>query len=312
MNRLSLEYFLQVEKERNMTKAAATLGISQQALSYHISRLEKEFGVRLFKRTNPLTPTIAGKQLVKRAEEYLRIYNSIYKEMKDIKDFKKAELNIGVSYTHGKMILPDILPLYKSLFPQVTINLVEGNTTYLKEILKQGELDLIIGHGTLDYSEVETESIILHSEQVMLLLVIPNQILDIYFPDTAEELCQKLENYVDLTLLSNCPFLLMNSHYTVRKITDEFFSAQGVTPRVILEMENSETMLSLCLAGMGIMFYPDVSTNFEQRVENQARLFPMGYKSLTEVLYISYSTTQYVTRAMREFITLAQKVNVHS
>ena len=63
MNFLNLYYFRVAAEELSFTNAAKRLFISQQSLSNHISRLENEFGVILFNRTQPITLTEAGKSL---------------------------------------------------------------------------------------------------------------------------------------------------------------------------------------------------------------------------------------------------------
>ena len=55
MNLKSIEYFLITVEEMNFTRAAGRLYISQQALSSHISRLEEEYGIRLFERKPALS-----------------------------------------------------------------------------------------------------------------------------------------------------------------------------------------------------------------------------------------------------------------
>lgn len=49
INHLNIRYFITVARELNITKAAEKLYISQQALSNHVSSLEKEMGVKLLK-----------------------------------------------------------------------------------------------------------------------------------------------------------------------------------------------------------------------------------------------------------------------
>ena len=60
MNLKSIEYFLITVEEMNFTRAAGRLYISQQALSSHISRLEEEYGIRLFERRPALSPHAGG------------------------------------------------------------------------------------------------------------------------------------------------------------------------------------------------------------------------------------------------------------
>ena len=69
MNFLTMEYFLAVAQEKNFTRAAARMNITQQTLSAHIGALEKELGCRLFDRTKPLRLTYAGETLLRYAGE---------------------------------------------------------------------------------------------------------------------------------------------------------------------------------------------------------------------------------------------------
>ncbi len=63
MNLKSIEYFLITVEEMNFTRAAGRLYISQQALSSHISRLEEEYGIRLFERRPALSLTPEGEEM---------------------------------------------------------------------------------------------------------------------------------------------------------------------------------------------------------------------------------------------------------
>ena len=84
MNFTSLKYFLAVAEEQNITKAAEKLFISQQALSGHITRLEKELGVRLFDRQPSLALTYAGRELKKHAEEAGQKLSNMFKFCEDV------------------------------------------------------------------------------------------------------------------------------------------------------------------------------------------------------------------------------------
>ena len=94
MNFLNLYYFRVAAEELSFTNAAKRLFISQQSLSNHISRLENEFGVILFNRTQPITLTEAGKSLYASSKVLLQQKEQIEKSMQDIRDFRKGELTL--------------------------------------------------------------------------------------------------------------------------------------------------------------------------------------------------------------------------
>ena len=173
MNFLNLYYFRVAAEELSFTNAAKRLFISQQSLSNHISRLENEFGVIHFNRTKPITLTEAGKSLYASSKVLLHQKEQIEKSMQDIRDFRKGELTLGISTSRGAVMLPKILPEFRSAFPQIKLNLVEGTTKEINQALFEGRADLCIGFAINDPEKVHEE--LLHTES--LVCVIPNSFL---------------------------------------------------------------------------------------------------------------------------------------
>ena len=65
MNFSSMEYFIVLAQERNFTRAAERLHITQQSLSSHIAGMEKELGSQLLVRHVPLELTYAGEVMLR-------------------------------------------------------------------------------------------------------------------------------------------------------------------------------------------------------------------------------------------------------
>ncbi|CUU48503.1 LysR family transcriptional regulator [Clostridium beijerinckii] len=307
MNFLNLEYFLTAAEELNFTKAAKKLFISQQSLSSHISKLENDLGVELFNRTVPLTLTPAGKSLVKNAVRILDLKEQSVKELADIKDFKRGDLFIGASHTRGRAFLPEILPYYNEKFPNINLHLLEGNSKELDAALLKGDVDLIIG--MLPFNVENVEIVPLCNEEV--LMVVPDNILVKYFPNNYKEVKQKLEKDMDITLLKDCPFLMVNAKNRVRIIADEMFNEKEIKPNIILETESIETVLALSVKGMGITFYPKTLMNnkdliFDKNTITGVNLYHLKYNKTHGTLAIGYQKNRYVSQALKEFIELAK------
>jgi len=309
INFLNLEYFLVASEELNFTKAAKHLYISQQSLSSHISNLEKEFGIALFNRSTPLTLTYAGQVLQKRAREMLQLREETYHEIADIKDFTKGQLNIGMSHTRGRRILPEILPVYQERFPGIDLHLKEGNSTELDADLLHGEVDLIIGMLPFRVENVETVPIC----EEEILLVVPNAVLERTYGAHARERRKMLSEHADLTLVSECPFLLIKPGNRVRTLSDEMFAEAEIDPNVILETENIETVLALSLKGMGVTFYPKMLISGHEPIKPQGEDFlGSGFYHLDSprargTLGIGYHKGHYMSRATKEFIEIAKE-----
>ncbi|WP_236897667.1 MULTISPECIES: LysR family transcriptional regulator [Clostridium] len=307
MNFLNLEYFLIAAEELNFTKAAKKLFISQQSLSSHISKLENDLGVELFNRTVPLTLTPAGKSLVKNAARILDLKEQSVKELADIKDFKRGDLFIGASHTRGRAFLPEILPYYNEKFPNINLHLLEGNSKELDAALLKGDVDLIIG--MLPFNVENVEMVPLCNEEV--LMVVPDNILVKYFPNNYKEVKQKLEKDMDIILLKDCPFLMVNTKNRVRIIADEMFNEKEIKPNIILETESIETVLALSVKGMGITFYPKTLMNnkdliFDKSTITGVNLYHLKYNKTHGTLGIGYQKNRYVSQALKEFIELAK------
>lgn len=309
INFLNLEYFLTAAEELNFTRAAKRLYISQQSLSSHISNMEKEFQVELFERTTPLTLTCAGQALRKRARLILELREETYQEIADIKDFSKGRLTIGVSHTRGRKILPEILPLYKERFPGIQIHLKEGNSSELDADLLHGSVDLIIGLLPFQVENIETVPIC----EEEILLVVPDSVLEKAFPGRLAAIRKKLLDNTDLSLLKECPFLLINPGNRVRTLADEMFQEAQFTPDIILETENIETVMALSAKGMGITFYPKMFISGHEQIQpvtsrfSHLNFYSLNYPKAHSVLAIGYHKGHYMSRATREFIQIAKE-----
>lgn len=309
INFLNLEYFLVAAEELNFTKAAKRLFISQQSLSNHISNMEKEFDVVLFNRTTPLTLTYAGQALKTRARKMLELKDETYRELADIKDFSVGQLTIGLSHTRGRIILPEILPVYKERFPNIELRLVEGNSSELAGDLLHGDVDLIFD--MLPFRVENVESIPICEEEI--LLAVPDAVLERAFPGRLEEIKAQLERHTDLSLLSECPFLLINEGNRVRTIADEMFEDAQFTPKIVLETENIETVLALAVKGMGITFYPRMFISGHKDIQQKLRdksplnFYSLDYSKAHGVLAIGYHKGHYMSQATKEFIRIAKE-----
>ncbi len=313
INFLNLEYFLVAAEELNFTKAARRLFISQQSLSNHISNMEKEFDVVLFNRTTPLTLTYAGQALKTRSRQILDLKEETYRELADIKDFSVGQLTLGVSHTRGRVILPEILPAYKERFPNIELRLVEGNSSALAGDMLHGDVDLIIDMLPFKVENVETVPIC----EEEILLVVPDAVLERNFPGRMEEVKDQLAKHIDFSLLADCPFLLINEGNRVRTIANEIFEESQITPHIVLETENIETVLALAAKGMGITFYPKMFISGHQSLHQLLRnkvaekthlnFYPLDYPKAHGTLAVGYHKGHYMSQATKEFINIVKE-----
>ena len=304
MNFTSLNYFLVAAEELNITHAAERLFISQQALSGHISRLEKELNVELFNRGSALSLTYAGRKLVEYASGIKDLEKQILRTADDISGNIRGELRLGISYTCGRALLPFILPEYHALHPLIEIKIFEGNSSELESRLLKDELDLIIVFGPVNiegYSSVD-----LIAERIFL--VVPKILMRQKFGACYEAVVSECQRDPDLFLFRNMPFILLKKGNRIRKMLDAYTGKINFEPNIILETENTETAFALAQKGMGITVYPELFywciQSDKASVSRSVELFALQDASTVGNLEIGWMKTRYQTRAAEDFVKL--------
>jgi DNA-binding transcriptional LysR family regulator len=309
MNFTNLYYFLVAAEELNITRAAQRLFISQQALSNHLNQLEKYYETQLFNRKPILSLTYAGTRLVKAATDILDLHRQIKSEIDDINHHRRGQLQLGISHTRGRAFLPDLLPQFKEEHPLIEITLKEGNSAVLEEMLSHGRIDLLIGFAPILLDTVETVDL-LHER---LFLVVPKTIMTAIFKDKTEFMRGKFTESADIAAFQHSPFLMVTTGNRTRTIFDHYLKKCNITPNIILETENIETLLALCLKGMGITVYPEMfiknlSPLLTWGADSPVDFFPLNDPETVGILVIGYIRDRYLSNAAKDFITLAQQV----
>lgn len=145
MTLTELRYVVTLARERHFGHAAEKCFVSQPTLSVAIRKLEDELGVTLFERSaNEIRITAIGQQIVAQAQRVLDEAATIKELAKQGKDPLAGVLRLGVIFTVGPYLLPQLIPRLHKLAPQMPLIIQENYTARLSDLLKQGELDAVI------------------------------------------------------------------------------------------------------------------------------------------------------------------------
>ena len=145
MTLTELKYIVAVSREKHFGKAAEACFVSQPTLSVAIKKLEEELEVKLFERSaNEVTVTPLGEEIVRQAQSVLEQAASIKEIAKRGKDPLAGPLKLGVIYTIGPYLLPDLVRQAIDRSPQMPLMLQENFTVRLLEMLRTGEIDCAI------------------------------------------------------------------------------------------------------------------------------------------------------------------------
>ena len=154
----TLNYFLTVAQEKNITRAARKLNISQPPLSRQLSQLEEELDVTLFIRgKRHIQLTEEGKYLAQQAQHILNMAEHTRQQLLEMKSQTvKGTLLLGVTETCSAGTLPSILPGFRERFPQVSFDLWCGSSSDVGQRIEQGLLDIGIIREPLSMENFES------------------------------------------------------------------------------------------------------------------------------------------------------------
>ena len=283
-----LMYAIQIAAERNFSRAAEKLHIAQPSLSQQLSKLEKELGVLLFKRsTNSVELTHAGAVFVHKARQIVDMTEQLRREMEDLADLRKGRVVVGSVPVTGAHVLPSVLPVFREAYPDIEVVLIEETSKRLEELTASGSTDVCLLSLPIDDPSLAYLPVI---EEEICLAVPPEHALASR-GDTSP---------VPLGGLRDEPFILLKKGQGFRAIAHQLCESAGFEPRIVFESGNIDTVQALVAAGMGIAFVPRMIVRADWAGRAPVYLPIEGRP--TRTLVIAYRKGRYLSNAAEAFI----------
>ena len=268
MTLTELKYIVAVAREKHFGKAAEACFVSQPTLSVAIKKLEDELEVKLFERSaNEVTVTPLGEEIVRQAQSVLEQAASIKEIAKRGKDPLAGPLKLGIIYTIGPYLLPDLVRQAIARTPQMPLMLQENFTVKLLEMLRTGEIDCAVMAEPFPDTGLAVAPLY---DEPFVAAVPSNHPLAARDTLTAQELKSE-------TLLLLGTGHCFRDH--VLEVCPEFarFSSDAEGIRKSFEGSSLETIKHMVAAGMGVTVVPQLSVPREalqsrprRRKEDQA------------------------------------------
>ena len=160
MTLTELRYIVAVARERHFGHAAQSCFVSQPTLSVAIKKLEEELGVTLFERgPGEVSVTPVGQRVVEQAQRVLEEASRVKELAAAGHDPLAGTLRLGAIYTIGPYLLPKLIPVLRRMAPAMQLMIQENFTHRLAEMLKQGEVDVILVALPFSESGVATRAV---------------------------------------------------------------------------------------------------------------------------------------------------------
>jgi DNA-binding transcriptional LysR family regulator len=225
----------------SITRAAEALHIVQPAVSQQIALLEREVGVRLFRRVpRGVQLTEAGETLLPYARRVLAEVERAGQVLGGLRELRGGRVALGLTPSAVLWLLPELLERYRTQHPLVQIQVVEDMTDSLVEHLHDGRLDLaLLSLPTVD-ERLEVRP--LFQEQLAVVVGPEHRLASV--------------DDVDLADLANEPWILPYRRHGVRTLIEQACAEAGFRLHVAVELSGLGPIKQLVQRGLGLSVLP--------------------------------------------------------
>lgn len=277
-----LEYFQMASRLKNITRAAERLNVSQPNITVAIKKLEAELGIQLFDRSQKqLLLTPEGTIFLNRIELALRNIHDAVLEVNDYKQLQKGTIKIGIPSMIGAYLFPRIFSSFQHLYPHLDIYLYEEGSMTIREQLERDELDF----GIVILSDA--------SSSLQLLPMARNQIVACV-PD-GHPLAKK--ESINITDISDANLIMLKEGSFLRYMVLNKLKLANITPNIVLESNQIETIKGLVSSNVGISFLLD----FIVKGTPGVKILPFEEPIYVD-LGLAWKKERYISKAAQSFI----------
>ena len=231
--------------EKNFTKAAEGLYLSQPALSKQIKILEKSLDILLINReNNKISLTENGQVFLEYAERILALCEESCRALIDLQNGERGNLTVGASQTIGTYLMPRVLALFAQIYPQMNLKVQVNSTRIIAKEIINRKIDIAVVGGKIPNElrkNLKVESFVKDE----FSLIIPK----------SHPLAQKKE--ITKEDLYHLNFITLNANSTIRKFIDNILTQNEIDItklKIILQLNSIEGIKTAVSLGLGAAF----------------------------------------------------------
>lgn len=276
--------FVKVVELGSLTKAADAMGFTQSGVSHMINSLEDEFNLTLLNRSRSgVSLTSNGEMILKTMREILRWNEHLEQEVAAIHGLEIGTIRIGTFTSVSVHWLPGIIQEFQRDYPNIEIDLVEGDYRDIEVWLSEGKIDCgFLSLPTWDAFDV----IPLHRDQMLVLLPMDHPLSN--------------QSPVTLSQLEDESFIMLSkgSDDDVNRVLEH----ASFKPKIKYTVGDDYAIMAMVERGLGISILPGLVLSGQQRNIRLVELEEPFYRSLG----IAVSSKEELSPAAKRFITYVQ------
>lgn len=243
----SEQVFLTLCEELSFKKAAEKCYMSQQGISEHIKRLEKQYGMPLFQRRPKVALTQAGETLRRTLEREQILEQDLAREMQSMRDGTKGKVVLGVGISRARIYLPKIMELFWRESPGAELVVRTENSVELERELAAGKLDCYIGINAVCGENQVCRPLRVES----ICLAVPGRLLNEQQKKSRLLSPQDFWQFTDVPFVRNSPGSILNDKV-------DALLPKEMRLNNIADIGDYEIQLDFCRRGWAAAFLPQI------------------------------------------------------
>lgn len=297
-----IENIIRIAEEKNITRAADKLFISQPALNLQLLNLEKELGTKLFyRRGNEWSITEAGRIYVETARKMIAMKKDCYSRISDIAKLHNEEITVAAAGVEADFMMTTIYKKFHQAHPTVKLQLNLMNGLKAQELIKNGTIDLgIILMGDKQNYRLQYE--FLADVEIMLAVASTNPLA------SETTLDAHGQEVVDIRRFRDVPFFLGPKDSTVRYASERIFEQASFEPDIYMDAEGVNYQLALVAADECAAL---ISTSNHIQVPEDVKLLRLTTHPMVHA-YAVYRKDRYLSEPMQNLIELSRDYWMHA
>ncbi|MDP3086780.1 MAG: CysB family HTH-type transcriptional regulator [Methylotenera sp.] len=247
-----LRYLHEVARQDlNITSAAEALFTSQPGVSKQIQLFEEEIGLQVFQRNGKRLTGITepGAQILAIVAKVILDVESIKKVGEEFGDVEVGTLTIATTHTQARYKLPAVVKAFMTSYPNVKLNIHQGNPKQVAEQVANGDAD--VGIATEYISDFEN-LLCLPCYSWNRCVVVPH------------EHPLLLDGVLTLKKLAAYPLITYDFGFTGGTLVSKTFSDAGLSPNVVLTAIDADVIKTYVTLGLGVGLLADMAYDAER------------------------------------------------
>ena len=238
-----LTTFLEVARQKSFSRAAEKLHVTQPSISAQIRALESHLGHRLLDRGGgKVTLTAAGKTFQPFAEHSLVQLKQVRLTLADMERTPRGSLTVSANDSTALYVLPVLIGKFKKQFPKVALNIVRAERSKTLELVLNREVEF--GIVSLPVRDPRLHVELIHEDRLVLVVPAGHPLTLIENPTLSDAARHEF---------------LVPKEGRRRELIDHLFIQNKTARRIAMELDSSELLKRLIVAGLGISFMPHIN-----------------------------------------------------